>query len=147
MGDRPILVIGQRIDFDPHYDDFRTLLLGASFLPRVDAMVQNSPHSMHRPTGVDMFLFRISHFPFEPERIPPFLMGRPWWDSWLVGYLNHLCDTITFSLNPPIYHIDHKSQWGTRQITRSRQIITYGELTGIIWARTLTQRGESRAKG
>jgi hypothetical protein len=35
-------------------------------------------------------------------------MGRGNWDNWIIGYLNRICDTVTFTLNPPIYHINHK---------------------------------------
>jgi hypothetical protein len=34
-------------------------------------------------------------------------MGRYNWDNWLVGWWNKICDTVTFNLDPPIYHMNH----------------------------------------
>jgi hypothetical protein len=109
IGDAPIVVIGQRIDFDLNETLFAELSFSqGSLLPEIDAMVRKSRHSEHSPYGVDNFLFEIERLPFDPERIPPFIMGRYNWDNWVIGYLNGICDTVTFNLNPPIYHINHK---------------------------------------
>jgi hypothetical protein len=71
-------------------------------------MVNQSQHFVEIPYAIDTFLFQIDHMSWNPDRVPPFLMGRPRWDNWLVGYLNTICDTITVGLNPPVYHIKHK---------------------------------------
>jgi hypothetical protein len=106
--DRSIMMIGQRIDFDLQLNLFDALSFEPkTLLKEIDEMVQRSPHSDHSPYGVDSFTFRIDHLPFDPERIPPFLMGRYNWDNWIIGYLNTISETVTFNLNPPIYHINH----------------------------------------
>jgi hypothetical protein len=108
-GDRPIVVIGQRIDFDLNLDLYAELSFSQrSLLLEIDEMVDKSAHSDHSPYGVDNFLFRIDRLPFDPERIPPFIMGRYNWDNWIIGYLNQVCQTVTFNLSPPIYHINHR---------------------------------------
>jgi hypothetical protein len=108
LQDRSVLMIGQRIDFDIKEELFDGLTFTQStFLKQVDAMVQNSPHTDHSPYGVDTFTFRLDRMPFDPERIPPFLMGRYNWDNWIIGYLNVISETVTFNLNPPIYHMNH----------------------------------------
>jgi hypothetical protein len=112
MAHRPILVIDQRMDFTLNLTHFDNLKFGGnSLLQQIDVMVKNSPHSIYQPTGIDMYLFRIDCLRLEPKRIPPFMMGRPLWDNWLVGYATTIGDTITFALNPPVYHIRHQSQW------------------------------------
>jgi hypothetical protein len=115
MADRPILVIDQRINFHLNQHLFQNLTFDESLLQQIDVMVKKSPHFAYQATGMDMFLFRIDRLQINPERIPPFIMGKPYWDNWLVGYFNDVSETITFSLNPPIYHITHRSQWGRFQ--------------------------------
>lgn len=109
MNEKPVVMIGQRIDFtltDDEYDriDFSSHHL----LSDIDEMVNRSKHSDHSPYGVDTFTFRVDKPPFDVEMIPPFIMGRYNWDNWLVGWLNTIADTVTFNTNPPIYHVDHQ---------------------------------------
>jgi hypothetical protein len=107
MGDRPILLIGQRINVNLQPASFLNLSFKRSLLQEIDVLVKNSRHAKHSPIGIDSFCFRIDRLPFEPERIPPFVMGRYWWDNWMVGYATGRYNTITFRLTPPIYHINH----------------------------------------
>jgi hypothetical protein len=108
MANHPIILIGQRINVDLNSIDDYNFSIGTKLLHEIDDVVKKSRHFPESPDGIDIFLFQIDRVPLEPERIPPFIMGRYYWDNWLVGYLNHFCDVITFSLNPPIYHINHK---------------------------------------
>ena len=109
MKNKSIVMIGQRIDFTLNQGDFQNLRFNSSnLLEEIDNMVENSIHSDHSPYGVDTFTFRIDKLPFNVNLIPPFIMGRYNWDNWLVGYLNSVCETITFNTNPPIYHVDHQ---------------------------------------
>lgn len=104
----PVL-IGQRIDFD--LDDFlyENLRFDQNHLLKdIDDMIIKSSHTDHSPLGIDSFTFEIDNLPFNPEKIPPFIMGRYNWDNWIIGWLNKICDTVTFHLDPPIYHINHK---------------------------------------
>jgi hypothetical protein len=73
----------------------------------IDALVERSKHSDHSPFGIDTFTFRADPPPFDVENIPPFVIGRYNWDNWLIGWLNKICDTVTFNLDPPIYHMNH----------------------------------------
>ncbi|OHT04818.1 hypothetical protein TRFO_27602 [Tritrichomonas foetus] len=109
MNDKPAVLIGQRIDFDLIDDKFNQLRFDQKHLLKdIDKMVQESPHSDHSPFGIDSFTFRIDSLPFDFEKIPPFIMGRYNWDNWIIGWLNQVAETVTFNLNPPIYHINHK---------------------------------------
>jgi hypothetical protein len=106
--DRNVLLIGQRIDFvliDSEYDKLR--FTQNSLLVDIDSMVQRSPHSNYCVDGIDSFTFNVNLPPFNAAMIPPFLMGRPVWDNWLIGWCNQISDTVTFNLDPPIYHINH----------------------------------------
>jgi hypothetical protein len=154
MADRPILVVGRRINFDLDDALFRNLSFGRSLLQEIDVMVENSRHVEHYPTGMDSFLFRIGRLPFAPERIPPFIMGRYWWDNWIVGYANSLCDTITCSLNPPIYHVNHRphkcdikvDRVAANHYTRVANKNFYGSNLDTKWeilGTTLARRGNS----
>jgi hypothetical protein len=105
--ERSLLLIGQRIDFDMtsgEYDKLRFRQDG--LLADIDAMVERSKHSDHSPYGIDTFTFRVDP-PFDVDLIPPYVMGRYNWDNWLVGWWNKICDTVTFNLDPPIYHMNH----------------------------------------
>ncbi|OHT04766.1 hypothetical protein TRFO_06211 [Tritrichomonas foetus] len=108
MDDKPTVLIGQRIDFDLKGEKFQKLIFSQDkLLNSIDNMVQESKHSDHSPFGIDTFTFRADKPPFDPEMIPPFMMGRYNWDNWLIGWFNRICDTVTFNLDPPIYHINH----------------------------------------
>jgi hypothetical protein len=108
MADRRLLLIGQRIDFDFEMDQYRKLrFTQANLLGDIDAMVERSRHSDHSPYGIDTFTFKIDPPPFDVDMIPPYVMGRYNWDNWLVGWWNKICDTVTFNLDPPIYHMNH----------------------------------------
>jgi hypothetical protein len=108
MDGRSIVVIGRRINFYLNPTYFNNLSFGKTLLREIDVMVNQSKHFVEIPYAIDTFLFQIDHMSWNPDRVPPFLMGRPRWDNWLVGYLNVVCDTITVGLNPPVYHIKHK---------------------------------------
>lgn len=113
MQDKPLVLIGQRIDFDLKEESFKTIEFSKfhnnehELLNEIDSLVNKSQHSDHSPYGVDTFTFRADKPPFDPYLIPPFIMGRYNWDNWIIGWLNHISETITFNLNPPIYHINH----------------------------------------
>lgn len=111
MNDKQLVLIGQRIDFDLQPEKLNSLHFGSKdFLKEIDEFVMSSNHSDHSPYGVDTFTFRADDPPFDPEKIPPFIMGRYNWDNWLVGWLNanEKIETITFNLSPPIYHVNHR---------------------------------------
>jgi hypothetical protein len=106
--ERRLILIGQRIDFDLDNKEYGKLqFTQGKLLEDIDAMVKRSRHSEHSPYGIDSFTFNIEPMPFDPDRIPPYLMGRYNWDNWMVGWWNKICDTVTFNLDPPIYHINH----------------------------------------
>ena len=108
MEEKKPLIIGQRIDFDLKdslYDELR--FDQQHMLGDIDAMVNKSRNSVHSPYGIDFFAFRADAVPFDVEMVPPFIMGRYNWDNWLIGWFNKICDTVTFNLDPPIYHMNH----------------------------------------
>ena len=114
MANKPLVLIGQRIDFDLKEDSFKKIKFSKyknnqhELLHEIDNLVTNiSKHSDHSPYGVDTFTFRTDKLPFDPYLIPPFIMGRYNWDNWIIGWLNHISETVTFNLNPPIYHVNH----------------------------------------
>jgi len=108
LGDRNPILIGQRVDFDLKGAAYAGLrFTQGALLGDVDAMVRAARHSNHSPYGIDTFTFRADRPPFDPEMIPPFVMGRYNWDNWLVGWFNRVCETVTFNLDPPVYHMNH----------------------------------------
>ena len=109
MKDKRTVLIGQRIDFDLNKKILKELNYGSeTFLEEVDDMVLMSNHEEHSPYGIDTFTFDVENMPFNVDLIPSFYMGRYNWDNWLVGWLNSICDTVTFNLDPPIYHVNHQ---------------------------------------
>lgn len=109
MKDKKTVLIGQRIDFDLNQWKLKDLNYGSQdFLQQIDKFVMDSNHEDHSPYGIDTFTFRADIPPFNPEMIPPFVMGRYNWDNWLTGWLNTIVDTVTFNLDPPIYHVNHQ---------------------------------------
>jgi hypothetical protein len=65
-----------------------------------------SSNSVVDSSEVDTFVFRIDPPPFDVNLIPPFVMGGYKWNNWLIGWLNKVCDTVTFGLDPPIYSVN-----------------------------------------
>ena len=101
-GLKPFL-IGQSAGFsiDPAW--FASLEFGSdSFLSEIDGVSrQDDP-----PTEVTWFAFRTDVLPFKPDMIPPFLLGYPEWSEWLVGYMNAICDTVSFGASPLVYRVE-----------------------------------------
>ena len=107
--DLPAFLIGQRIDFDLKDEQFKMIkFTQKDILSTIDHVVEISSHNDHSPYGIDTFTFKADDPPFDPQMIPPFIMGRYNWDNWIIGYLNRVCETVTFNLDPPIYHINHR---------------------------------------
>jgi hypothetical protein len=71
--------------------------------------------------GIDIFTFYAKQPPVDLSLIPPFLMGRFFWDLGFVGWANQVCNTISTKFSPPIYHIKHK--W--RRVNRSESDVGY----------------------
>ena len=102
-------LIGQRIDFDMKDKAYEKIRFDQEhILTDIDDMVENSKHEDHSPYGIDTFTFRADKVPFDQYMIPPYIMGRYNWDNWLIGWFNKICDTVTFNLDPPIYHMNHR---------------------------------------
>jgi hypothetical protein len=106
--EKQVVLIGQRIDFELTKAEYKRLrFTQKDLLGDIDAMVERSSHSDHSPYGIDTFTFAVDPLPFDPDLIPPYIMGRYNWDNWLIGWWNKICNTVTFNLAPPIYHINH----------------------------------------
>ena len=103
----PLVLINQRIDFDLHTNTKHLKYNASNFLEEIDNIVENSPKEEHPPTGMDTFTFKKDPLPFNVDTIPPFIVGRYNWDNWMVGYLNTIAKTVSFNIDPPIYHINH----------------------------------------
>lgn len=109
MKEKPAVLIGQRIDFELDKSMLKHLTYGSKdFLKEIDELVDSSDHQDHSPYGVDTFTFDAENVPFDVDLIPSFYMGRYNWDNWFVGWLNKICETVTFNLDPPIYHVNHQ---------------------------------------
>lgn len=109
LNNKKVVLINQRIDFDLNIHDVERLnFTSPNFLQDIDSIVMRSSHEAHSLYGVDTFTFRTYQLPFNPNIIPPFIIGRYNWDNWLTGYLNRYCKTVSFLLDPPIYHINHQ---------------------------------------
>jgi hypothetical protein len=78
-----------------------------SFLLEVDQMVREYRPAQHDWGGMDIFTFYRPRPPINFSAMPPFLMGRPAWDLWLAGWANTLCETVSTTHIPPVYHLNH----------------------------------------
>ena len=102
-----LVLINQRVDFDLYRSTKNMKYNASNYLEEIDKLVSSSPNEEHTPLGMDTFTFKKDPLPFNVDMIPPFIVGRYNWDNWLVGYLNSVATTVTFNINPPIYHINH----------------------------------------
>ena len=103
-----LVLINQRIDFDLYKSIDQMELNATDFLEQIDRLVKSSSHETHSFLGMDTFTFKKDPLPFNVDLIPPFIVGRYNWDNWLVGYLNAFTTTVSFNIDPPIYHINHR---------------------------------------
>ena len=69
------LVVGRRYDMDIR----EPLAFGADWEAELMADVRRRG-ALHEKSGIDYFLFPNSF----PVKLPPFAVGRPGWDSWLI---------------------------------------------------------------
>jgi hypothetical protein len=104
---KKLVLINQRIDFDLNADASWFKYNSPTLLEDIDNLVQRSHHETHSPAGIDTFTFRKDFLPFNPDVIPPFIVGRYNWDNWLVGYLLQTATVVSFGIDPPVYHINH----------------------------------------
>ena len=73
------LMVGQRTDFDQHGPiDFSS---GWETRLRDEAAAHGS---LHRPTGIDYFVYRRGMWGNLPGALPPFAVGRFSWDNWMI---------------------------------------------------------------
>lgn len=76
------LVSGQRWDLDLDYEfDFET----AGWQRQLDELV-NTRGRLHEPVGIDCFIFPRGMY----RNLPPFAIGRPGWDNWLIYWTRQL---------------------------------------------------------
>ncbi len=111
------MLVGQRWDFNS--------LPGGTF--SIDLAHQNG--KIHPPWGSDFFIY--------PKKIglnlPPFLIGRPYWDNWLIGhFLKNDLPIIDISKYTLVYHQNHDyshikgatgSQWMGPEADYNRSIL------------------------
>jgi hypothetical protein len=76
----------------------------------IDRLMKKLGPEPNRGGGVDIFTFLRSKPPIDLSRIPPFLMGRPVWDCWILGWSSRFCQTISTNFTPPIFHLNHESR-------------------------------------
>lgn len=111
LKNKPLFLISKRLNLDITFIskiiNFRTYKKSVQYLLKeIEKIILNHPNTTLSPnSAVDIFTFRADRPPFNPRDIPPFLMGKPAWDDWIVGYLNKISETITFGNYSFIYHI------------------------------------------
>jgi hypothetical protein len=93
------LMIGRRWDIDIACE----LIFDINWPERLDKL-RRRHGVLHGPWGIDYFVF--------PQAlsliIPPFAVGRPWWDIWLVGTLaEHGLPILNASSGVPVLHQNH----------------------------------------
>jgi hypothetical protein len=104
---RPV-VLSTRTDVDFPSSFYSNLRWNQSHLLNdIDTEMSKLPLEWHNLGGVDVFSFRTWEPPFDLGKFPPFLMGRPRWDGWLIGHANNVSDTIWTRFLPAVYHLNH----------------------------------------
>jgi hypothetical protein len=103
-------------------------------LKDVDKAVMQLRWERNDGGGVDIFTFARSKPPVDLDAIPPFLIGRPVWDFWVIGWSNEIADTISTDFTPPIYHLDHKSRNRNRADPTVRYNTKLGKRRGRFFA-------------
>jgi hypothetical protein len=64
--------------------------------------------------GIEVFSFSLCNPPLNFSRFPPFLAGRPKWDTWLLEWSNRCATSISFNFSLRVYHLDHPRTWNTK---------------------------------
>jgi hypothetical protein len=57
--------------------------------------------------GIDAFVFERLRPPFEIGSMPPFRVGRPKWDFWVVRVSEWSGELVSLMWRPPLYHMNH----------------------------------------
>ncbi len=78
---RPCLIVGRRYELDVP-EVIEPVSETALSALRCRAVEANALTSVY---GIDYFVYR----PGTIEPIPPFYVGRPWWDNWMIGNALH----------------------------------------------------------
>ena len=97
------LIIGQRWDWNnPESIDFSD----ANWEENVKKQAM-SDGKMHAPSGIDYFLCSKTTFP----NMPPFAIGRYWWDNAIVGSAHKRVDVMSIDSTKSIFSIHQNSPW------------------------------------
>jgi hypothetical protein len=102
------LIFSPRIDVDVPDNFIDSLRFTKEDLSAdIDTVMPSLGLLRHKKGGVDVFTFFTFDPPFDLRELLPFLIGRYAWDGWMIGLANGLCNTISMSWKPMIYHVNH----------------------------------------
>jgi hypothetical protein len=102
------IIMSSRLDvaFDDH--EFDRIRFTAEFLMKdIEKAMNGFEKRKYDKGGVDVISFYASRPPFNVSEIPPFLMGRFWWDSWFIYWAVKNANPILIDFDPPVYHLNH----------------------------------------
>jgi hypothetical protein len=115
---RPI-VITPRWEVDVNESFFTNLNLsgedlGNSFAHQLESTLGRLRGRGQPLGGIEIFSFTLHDLPLNFSRFPPFLAGRPFWDTWLLEWCNRCSTTISFRFSLRVYHLDHPHTYRTK---------------------------------
>jgi hypothetical protein len=133
------IMLSSRWDVDFPESSFAEIRFSeARLLHDIDNVMKNLKMKRYTSKGIDIFTFRRKHPPFDPAKIPPFLMGKPCWDYWLMAWTSTFCNTIFTNYKPYTYHLNHGKGWRAL----SREDLSYNEQLSIAdgWLKVVEAR-------
>lgn len=106
---KDFLLIGRRWDWH-HPKKIEFLQKGWRGRVRQEAKRDGKYHAI---TGIDYFVF--SKTTYNQVNIPPFGLGKFWWDLWLIGTASNMENVMTVDLSTTVFAIHQDSPWFQNQ--------------------------------
>lgn len=90
-----------------------------------------APALLHSPWGKDVFLLRRDALPIVARAMPPFLIGRPLWDDWLLHYaLERSWPVYDVTRALPVEHLGADDESSRRRAGAERNRAAYRRADG-----------------
>lgn len=99
-----------RYDFDAEDSEVRDLkryFRNQQLNDQIESLFKKGNPTEYTHRGMDLFLFRTDPSPFDPSKMPPFIMGAPDWDNYVMGEVNYKLNTATMGEQFRLLHINH----------------------------------------
>ena len=103
-----IVIFGQRTDITIPFEEFKNFDFNEfNNFDNINTIIKKYKSELHTTGGIDSYILLKSHLYNFLDQIPPFLMGRYQWDTWIADLFNKKSETFQMGASNKMFHINH----------------------------------------